>query len=204
MKNNGISFVLFFSFCALLNSCAGSPGKNRHTASNEASVQSLVGFQLLEKNERFQKFKYREEGEFIISKNLFQSRDEAFQFCRSHAGYKLSDPILPLLLSMSSLPFYDLQLNNLINSEVLGDQQNPSEKTRSGIIFWVRSKRDEEKAALHKAKDIVYELLDGCGPGCDGFEPLSRINEKLKTMGQPPRAIPAICASKKLEEILYR
>lgn len=188
----------------LISACASSPKAARHIATDENDVQKMTGFNLLETNGNYQKFSFRDQGDFLVSKTGFSHRKDAIDFCKSNPGYDLSNWVLPGVMTMSSLPFDDLRRNNLIDSKVLDGSRTLSGDLRSGLIFWIKGKTAKEEVQISKGSDLVYEMLNGCGPGCDGVEALALINQKLKTVGEQPRAPLAICTSEVLQQNLNK
>jgi hypothetical protein len=174
----------------------------------EDDVQEMAGkmsgFQKVETKEACERFLFRDQGDFIISKAGFSNRADAVNFCKSMPGYELSDWLLPGIMTMSGLPlsFNNIRKNNVIDFNVLDGSNTLSGEARSGLIFWVKGKTAEEEAQFSKGTDVVYTMLNGCGPNCEDFESLAEINTKLKLIGQAPVAPLAICTSKTLQENL--
>lgn len=151
-----------------------------------SGVRRMIGIEDLESNRTYEKFSWRGEETFLISRRNFSKRQEAVRFCAGFNGYKLGKPGLSMLLTMAGLPFDHLRKSNMIEEKVLSG--------RSGLIFWVSADAQLPERALEQFDDAVWVLLDGCGPNCSGVAPLSEVNKALENAGQPARRIPAICS----------
>lgn len=196
-------FIFWILLSAGLISCATETLQKRAVAS-DPGVQSMAGFQMVATDEKFQKFTYQERGHFLISNAKFQTRAEAAAFCRSYPGFELSEWLFPGIMTMSTLPFDDLRANNRVEKSVLGGEQTLGGNPVSGTLFWIRGKTSHQEAQLSAHPDMVYEMLDGCGPGCEGIEQLSAINTRLRQAGQPVKNPQAICTDQRLQANLSK
>lgn len=186
----------------LVAACASSPPAPRRVASDEKDVQQISGFVLLETNDKLQRFAFRDQGEFLVSKTGFSRRIDAVDFCRAVPGFDLSDWVLPGVMTITSLPFEDVRKNNIVDANVLDGSKTMSGEGRGGLIFWIKGKTVPEEAQISKKPDLVYAMMNGCGPNCQGVEALSAVNAKLKTIGKPALFPVAICTSESLQKNL--
>ena len=191
--------TLVFIAMSLFISCASHP--KLRNPSSENTAQTMRGFLFVEKNDQYQKFAFRDEGFFLISNSTFATRQEAINFCSKVQGYELSSWLMPLVMAMGSLPFEDLRINNVVGEAVLSGEKTMSGEDRTGVIFWVKEKTPEKDHLYDGKSDLLYAMLDGCGPNCDQLESLSDINLKLKKLGKPTIAPQAICVDQELKKI---
>jgi hypothetical protein len=188
----------------VLAACANEPNKQVRMVAmvpSDPGVQAMAGFQMVSMDDRSQKFSYQEHGYFLISNKRFQTRAEASAFCRSFPGYELSEWLLPALMTVSTLPFDDLRMNNRVERPVLSGEHTLGGNPVTGTLFWVRGKTIRQEKELTAHPDMVYEMLDGCGAGCEGIEPLSAVNSRLRQTGWQTSVNPqAVCTEPTLEK----
>ena len=188
-----LSLLIAVSF---VSSVARAEGDEMQMSPSDAATQKAAGFLLKETTNKYQKFSFRDLGNFIISKDKFQTRAAALAFCQSQEGYDLETTLMALGLTFTGLPFADLQASSFVMQPVIGSQN------QSGIIFWIKGQSPEEEAALAAKPDMVYAFENGCGEGCGEPASLSEINSRLQTLKKPTLSIQAICADADLRKNL--
>jgi len=197
MKMRLVFLALALSSCSI----AETPRAPSSTEENYAGVRELSGIISKDKTDKFQRYAFRDQGAFLISNAGFTTRTDALAFCSGQEGYRLSTWILPGVLTMQSLPFSDLRRNNNVEDNVI---DGGDEGSASGVLFWVLGKDDKEEAQFKPNLDLIYTMLNGCGPGCDAVVRLSGVNAKLKKLGKAPISPRAICTSSDLEASLQK
>ena len=180
----------------LASSCSSQSRQPSSAHASDPESQAMMGFKLEKKTPQFQLFSFRDQGMFLISTVGFTSRKEAIDFCADKESFELSGYLLPGVMTMSGLPFAELQESNLTKEKVLGG--------RSGLVFWILGKEGDEEKTLRRFPDSLYAMLDGCGPGCDATVPLSEVNTSLKRLGKSTLAPRAICVSFGLRDSLNK
>lgn len=169
-------------------------------AQDSASQRAQMGFILKEETSSFRRYSFREQGEFLISKQAFSLRKAAFDFCQSHKGFELSTLTLPAVMGMAGLPFPEIESSCIVKEKVLSGEGYGFGVLRSGLIFWAKGENADEEKKLSVGPDVAIEFRDGCGDLCSFAEPLSTINKRLADLGKPTRTIPAICVDEKLKK----
>ncbi|MGZ3668901.1 MAG: hypothetical protein ACXVB9_19925 [Bdellovibrionota bacterium] len=196
MKMCLVFVALVLSSCSMTETRVPSSAEE-----NYAGVRELSGIIAKDKTDRFQRYAFRDQGAFLISTAGFTARTDAIAFCAGQQGYRLSTWILPGVLTMQSLPFTDLRRNNIVEDNVI---DGGDEGAASGVLFWVVGKDDKEEAQFKPNTDLIYTMLNGCGPGCDAVVRLSVVNAKLKKLGKAAISPRAICTSNELEASLQK
>lgn len=182
----------------ILTGCAGQQ-ETREPAAIKTPVQVMQekqGFVLKERNEEFQRYAFRDQGEFLISNRGFKNRPQAEGFCSVREGFELSDSGLPNLLAKDISAFGDLKKSNAVGQRVLG-------RNRSGLVFWVKGNNIDQEARIGNNFDTVLEIYDNCsGSQCTGTNRLSKINERLLNLRGKSKMPQAVCVSAKLKRKL--
>lgn len=168
-----------------------------------AGMRAMHGIRDLSADADSEHFAFRDDGNFLISRQTFSTQKEAVAFCASKPGYRLNGGTLPGVLTMMGLPFMNLQKQMIVSDEVLNG--------RSGVVAWTSfdlskipagfepaNENEREVFAMLKEGDFVMAQTNGDGGSGDGFMRASRINMALKALGKAPLALSAICVDEKL------
>src|SRR5688572_23323362 len=111
IMNSFLALIMFAAISAHADKVAAPSGQ----PPADVTPQAMGGFKSVEKTKVFEKFEFRDHGEFLISNEEFSTRQQALDFCKKHPDYELADWRLLGVMVMSGLHFDGLRKNAIID-----------------------------------------------------------------------------------------
>ncbi len=134
-------------------------------AQNSKELLDVSGFSKSSEDATSCTYQFRDEDQYVVSKEKFQTIEAAKSFCSHYSNHHLAKPEEVLLIAMSGT-------DHNIRNAIIFKYGEPFNK--SGLVAWINADKDQ---SVTKGADI-FMMYDGEGTDTDALN-LAELNKGL-------------------------